>query len=660
MKKLLSLLLLLSTLTACLLPLTACSGDMAADSTTAATTEAPEAEKEPTVTLPLNILAFNLRYETKSHPLLSLDYRGPRFLEVVDKYDPDSISLCEATNDWMNFLRTPMSRKGYAYVGVGRDKGADSPDQTGSGNEHNPIFYKEDKLDLLEGDTIWLSSTPTVPGSKSWGSSITRICTYAVLKDKATGLTYAHLSTHLDHVSSESQYNAVRVIQMKMQELKGVYGDIGMVLSGDFNAVSFDQSNPAYRPTTYNFTTSFMNDSAAIAKKIGVQGSTTNGYTDPIAWENGQSTNVDMPAVDHRSSPIDYIFVSKGLFDVSYYTVVNDTFTFEYEGRTFHNHPLSDHYGVFSQITYTPGSSEAPNESKCIDVKATLSTDLPATLSQKTDLIADATLTSGLSCAMSNGINQLKGADSYAQLPTRMEGTQNYWEITAKLDSNSTVAGISILYDQISRPFGAECFISANGSDWLKVGESYLNTPDAGQRLTWELQTPQDARYVKVVLLACGAGSRLASLSVYGDALGTGAIELSPVSGPKSGAKEGYEKIIDGNTSTKFYMNIVNDEMFDLVFKSSKSETATSYTLTTANDHTSFKDRLPLGWTLYGSTNGTTWYPIDTVTDPDMDHTNYTTYEYIIDKPGEYSYYKLSFTLADSGKMQFSEFELLK
>lgn len=33
------------------------------------------------------------------------------------------------------------------------------------GGEFVPIFYKSNKLDLLESGSFWLSETPTIPGN---------------------------------------------------------------------------------------------------------------------------------------------------------------------------------------------------------------------------------------------------------------------------------------------------------------------------------------------------------------------------------------------------------------------------------------------------------------------------------------------------------------
>ena len=39
-----------------------------------------------------------------------------------------------------------------------------------------------------------------------------------------------------------------------------------------------------------------------------------------------------------------------------------------------------------------------------------------------------------------------------------------------------------------------------------------------------------------------------------------------------------------------------------------------SYSLTTANDNETYKGRNPKSWILYGSSDGTNWEKIDTVT----------------------------------------------
>lgn len=42
------------------------------------------------------------------------------------------------------------------------------------------IFFCQMKVELLEGGTFWLSESPSVPGSMSWGSEVPCIATWAI------------------------------------------------------------------------------------------------------------------------------------------------------------------------------------------------------------------------------------------------------------------------------------------------------------------------------------------------------------------------------------------------------------------------------------------------------------------------------------------------
>ncbi|KAK7848020.1 hypothetical protein CFP56_005732 [Quercus suber] len=64
--------------------------------------------------------------------------------------------------------------KGYDQFGVSRKGSQDTSD------EHCTIFYDKQKVELVEGGTFWLSESPSVPGSMSWGSVVPCIATWAI------------------------------------------------------------------------------------------------------------------------------------------------------------------------------------------------------------------------------------------------------------------------------------------------------------------------------------------------------------------------------------------------------------------------------------------------------------------------------------------------
>lgn len=132
------------------------------------------------------------------------------------------------------------------------------------------------------------------------------------------------------------------------------------------------------------------------------------------------------------------------------------------------------------------------------------------------------------------------------------------------------------------------------------------------------------------------------------------------ISGPGevNGNNEGYEKLFDGNTGTKWYYEGAASPDA-IIFSTDHAVKALRYSLTTANDHTNYADRIPKAWTLYGgdSENGT-WTEIAQHTEDDNcieNAGNEQEVTFDIPNPASYQYYKLVF---ESSKIQFSEFKL--
>jgi len=639
------------------------------------TTPADTTDIKPTLQDPISVklMTFNLRYDTTSHPCMSTAVRGAQLMEVIKKYAPDSVSFCEATNDWMKYLRVEMKKLGYEGVGVGRDSGATGDHLSGTGNEHSPVFYRTDKYELLDSNTFWLSANPAQKGSVSWNSACKRVCSYAVLKEKESGSIYAHFGTHLDHKSIEAQYNGVMVIETHIKAVLEEYGNIGIALSGDLNCVRFDESNPSYVPTTYNTVAAFMDDSRDLAKEKGVDGASWSGFQSPTDWAQGHVSMNDKPAVDTTSSPIDYIFLQKGTATVSYYTIVDDVFTFDYNGKTWYNHPISDHYGVYCEATFTtPSNKLTYNEDKIIVYPAeiTVSDTLPEALEGVATLNENLTVSSGLPSQNSAKIeNVLLNDDSQAgvYVTGRKYG---FWEIIMTAKDPSEIKGISVTTADASvvLPQMLRIFVSDNGTDWSRVGGTVAE-PTASSTYYVIPEQPITTTYVKVLFSDTDHGAKLVNVSLFGEIKKTGRIDnadITLISGPnEAGSKEGYDKMFDDNTSTKFYIRLYKDAEVPanpdpvgaICFSTKNPTTIASYTLTNANDTASHTGRIPRKWTLYGSVTGAdgTYEIIDEVTNPGISAVNYEPFTFTVDTPKEFKYYQLVFEVGKTGNVQFSE-----
>ncbi len=148
--------------------------------------------------------------------------RAEGVINTVLSADPDVFGLQEADPDWME--RIPSALTDYAFVGVGRDNGADK-------GEYSPVFYKKDKYELVNGGTFWFSKTPDEP-SATWVSAYKRICSWAILKDIGTGFSFAVFNSHWDHLSVPSRNNSAKLLLEKTGEYAP---DLPVVIIGDFN-----------------------------------------------------------------------------------------------------------------------------------------------------------------------------------------------------------------------------------------------------------------------------------------------------------------------------------------------------------------------------------------------------------------------------------------
>ena len=255
-----------------------------------------KAEEKFTVTnATTRVMSFNVWVSSKTNE------RTNRVLKMITNYMPDSFGVQEASPAWMTSLRSGLSA--YAYVGGGRDGG--------SSGEHSAIFYLKDKYTVIESGTKWLSATPNSV-SKFEESSLNRIVTYAVLKDKTTGKTYVHINTHFDHKSSEAREKQAEVFLDVAKQFEGY----PIVMTGDFNC------QPGSEPYKKIIAAGYVNSSEVATEKHG--SATFHG--------NGSSSSI-----------IDFCFLTPGKMAAINYRVCDEKIDGEY---------VSDHHPVFVDFVY--------------------------------------------------------------------------------------------------------------------------------------------------------------------------------------------------------------------------------------------------------------------------------------------------------------------
>jgi endonuclease/exonuclease/phosphatase family metal-dependent hydrolase len=182
----------------------------------------------------LRFMTFNLRFAHRRPPNLWAD-RRPAVREVIRSRAPDVIGTQEGL--YPQLVDMEMDLPGYRWIGLGRNGG--------SRGEFMAIFYRPDRLSSLEFDHYWLSDTPTLIDSRSWGNRVRRMVTWVRFVEHASGAQFYVVNTHLDHESQFSREQSAELICRHARELDP---ELPIVLLGDFNAPA--RSGPVYERFT--------------------------------------------------------------------------------------------------------------------------------------------------------------------------------------------------------------------------------------------------------------------------------------------------------------------------------------------------------------------------------------------------------------------------
>ena len=150
----------------------------------------------------LVVMSFNIRYGTAADGENHWTARRKLLLDVVKRQKADLIGLQEALDFQIREIVNAV--RDYAVVGVGRDDGK-------AAGEYSAILYRRDRFHVADAGTFWLSDTPSVVASKTWGNNITRICTWARFVDRG-GQAFWHYNVHLDHQSQPSRERSTQLL----------------------------------------------------------------------------------------------------------------------------------------------------------------------------------------------------------------------------------------------------------------------------------------------------------------------------------------------------------------------------------------------------------------------------------------------------------------
>ena len=270
----------------------------------------------------IRVASYNIRLSPGDRDTPNAwEERKADLVALVRKMDLDAFGMQEVCPDQADYLRRELPE--FAFVGDHR--GADR-----KSDEASPVFYRKSRFEAEKSGTFWLSETPEVPASKSWGTACTRVCSYLVLRDKATGKRFCFANTHTDHISELAREKGMLLIVERMKEFgRGA----PIVFTGDHNcretekpalAVSEILRNALYRSETEP-TGSWRTFHGWSWRDEEV--SATEALKYPLEVRNALKGSPDAMKVDGRhpyekfGPRIDYIYVSPDVRVLDYATV---------------------------------------------------------------------------------------------------------------------------------------------------------------------------------------------------------------------------------------------------------------------------------------------------------------------------------------------------
>lgn len=198
---------------------------------------------------PLRVMSFNVRTPVDTEPGRRWDDRRDAMVSLLQAQKPAVFGTQELVSKQAEYLTAHLP--GYRWFGQGR--------RGGDGDEHMGVFYDSAQLKVVESGDFWLSDTPEVAGSITWGNLFPRMVTWALFERVADGQRFYLLNTHLPY-RDEDEPRRVKGAKAIVARLQQLHAGVPVLVTGDFN------SEPGSE--TYATFTAALEDARKVAAKV--------------------------------------------------------------------------------------------------------------------------------------------------------------------------------------------------------------------------------------------------------------------------------------------------------------------------------------------------------------------------------------------------------
>ena len=185
---------------------------------------------------PLTIMTFNVRVPIDVEPARTWAARLPVAVATIRRADPDVIGTQELRQNQGDDLVRAMPA--FRWFGIDR--------RGGHSDEHMGVFYRADRLRLVRHGDFWLSDTPSVPDSITWGNLYPRMVTWGLFERRSDRRRFMLFNTHFPYRPEDGPARAKSADAIATR-IAALPKGMAVVLTGDFNT---DATGPLHARLT--------------------------------------------------------------------------------------------------------------------------------------------------------------------------------------------------------------------------------------------------------------------------------------------------------------------------------------------------------------------------------------------------------------------------
>lgn len=167
----------------------------------------------------LHLMTFNLLFDHEPPPR-TWQERLPRVLRILEAEQPTVLGTQELLFPQVKDLKRSLPGYDYIYLSC---KG-------GARGLSTAVFFETSRLEPLSFRHLWLSRTPHLLASRSWGNEQPRMMTWVRFADARSGREFVYVNTHFDHLSENSRLRSAELVKKVV-----AYFDVPVMVGGDFN-----------------------------------------------------------------------------------------------------------------------------------------------------------------------------------------------------------------------------------------------------------------------------------------------------------------------------------------------------------------------------------------------------------------------------------------